>query len=574
MALTALVVWLSWLFSCFIAIGAGLVVLRLVHRDRRYVGPVILRVALWSGLSLITLIVLLWNLFLPFADAGALVLGAGLLGVAAVGWIAMFPNLRIPSPPPWGVITLLIGLCSGSFALAVLSLGIPINYDSGLYHLGAISYARDFGTIPGLANLHDRFGFNSSVFPLAAFLDAGMWQGEGFRLVVGVFMLAMAIDLSLRLLEKGKKTTAANMTLVISLTALWIYVLLAPGSLIASPTGDTIVVALVAISVVYLLDALARSEPWGFAAGVAIVTAALAGTMRPINWLFWLAVFVIALILARRRRALRSLVTAGILSGILVATMLVRDAILSGWLLFPFDRLPIPVDWRYPTPELTSMAITAWGRAPHKPYEFALTGYDWLIPWIRSLSRDWFILCLLVLVIMCAVLLIMRRPPKSILFVAMIPPLMVMPAWLVLAPDPRFAWGQILLLGTVPVAILLQETPISQVTFPLAGTVLVVGIVAAFLRGGFAIVAKDVRPQLTTLGLVQVTLLLAPPLSEEVTRTPLSDGTLTIEPSGDQCWTQFPLCRPSGSSPDIELRGEGIVSGFRPNIGKPRSSPA
>ena len=54
------------------------------------------------------------------------------------------------------LITLLYGLVT------------PRNYDSYLYHINAIQWNEMYGTVPGLANFHDRFGLNSSVFVLSA----------------------------------------------------------------------------------------------------------------------------------------------------------------------------------------------------------------------------------------------------------------------------------------------------------------------------------------------------------------------------------------------------------------------
>ncbi|EMO63800.1 hypothetical protein LEP1GSC133_1179, partial [Leptospira borgpetersenii serovar Pomona str. 200901868] len=37
----------------------------------------------------------------------------------------------------------------------------PFAYDSGLYHIQSIKWIQEYSVVPGLANLHGRFGFNS-----------------------------------------------------------------------------------------------------------------------------------------------------------------------------------------------------------------------------------------------------------------------------------------------------------------------------------------------------------------------------------------------------------------------------
>ena len=81
----------------------------------------------------------------------------------------------------------------GSLAVAVMylaaaALGPVTNYDSWLYHLGAIKYAGDFATIPGLSNLYFPFGYNTSLYPLGAFLGNGPWAGGGYRLANGLIV--------------------------------------------------------------------------------------------------------------------------------------------------------------------------------------------------------------------------------------------------------------------------------------------------------------------------------------------------------------------------------------------------
>ena len=46
--------------------------------------------------------------------------------------------------------------------------GYPDNYDSALYHIQSIKWIEEYSTVPGLANLHSRFGFNPNIFTFFA----------------------------------------------------------------------------------------------------------------------------------------------------------------------------------------------------------------------------------------------------------------------------------------------------------------------------------------------------------------------------------------------------------------------
>jgi hypothetical protein len=77
-------------------------------------------------------------------------------------------------------------------------------YDTGLYHAGMIEWLSRFGTVKGIALLHDRFGFTSSWFSLAAAFNTGPWTGVvspligGYALLLGsahfVISLARLVD--------------------------------------------------------------------------------------------------------------------------------------------------------------------------------------------------------------------------------------------------------------------------------------------------------------------------------------------------------------------------------------------
>ena len=566
MFITATLVWLSWVLICMTAVGVGRLALRLLRRRTGDMNLDGFRVALWWGLVTCITALLIWNLLAPLSGASALLALAALLVAGIAGWIVSPPRRHFIRRPSLSEGLLLGGVVLSSLVMSFLTLGMPINYDTGLYHLGSINYAHDFGTVPGLANVHDRFGFNSSLFSIAAVLSNGVWAGEGFRLVVGIFLTAMAMDLIARVLGGAAKWTGREsfMALTLGLGVSWIYVLQIHGASLASPAADSVAIVLILVSSVYLIDAFRQSgEVATRSAATAVILSALAGSMRPLNWLYWVMVIMVVWFVLWRKGHRRLQATSLGISGILLGVMLVRDTLLSGWLLFPMSRLPMPVDWRYSTPESTSSAITAWSRAPHMPFDYSLSGWQWFGPWLRNLSTDWFIVTSVCLLGIFVILFATKVRRLNVLYLACLPALTVLPIWFLAAPDPRFVWGQLLVVGVVPLSIAACRTRLSGIVVPLVGILLVAAVAVTVSRGSATVVAKDVRPKLVTVGPVSWTMKLAPPPSVETADVPLVDGTVTIEPPSDQCWNQFPLCRPAGSPTDVVRRGPDIGSGFK-----------
>src|ERR1700741_3901990 len=135
---------------------------------------------LLPGLFVATVFAETWSLFgglVPWANP-ALILMAAIL--AAVRW-RTFANLVRESllNTRWSSLILFLP-CLFFAALNALTNGYC--HDTLLYHLAAVRWVADFGSVPGLANLHGRLGFNSALHPLAALLSSpgGLWLGREY----------------------------------------------------------------------------------------------------------------------------------------------------------------------------------------------------------------------------------------------------------------------------------------------------------------------------------------------------------------------------------------------------------
>ena len=67
-----------------------------------------------------------------------------------------------------------------------------MHYDTGLYHAQSIRWIEEYGVVPGLANLHSRFGYNSAAFALCALFGGGGLTKYPMHCVQGFFALLCA----------------------------------------------------------------------------------------------------------------------------------------------------------------------------------------------------------------------------------------------------------------------------------------------------------------------------------------------------------------------------------------------
>lgn len=70
----------------------------------------------------------------------------------------------------------------------------PTNPDTGIYHAQTIHWIESFPVVPGLANLHERLGYNSSWLILNAVFSFSFLGIQSFHLVSGFLFLAMVLS--------------------------------------------------------------------------------------------------------------------------------------------------------------------------------------------------------------------------------------------------------------------------------------------------------------------------------------------------------------------------------------------
>lgn len=417
---------------------------------------VALRVRLWMGFSPILLTGAATSLVAPASTLDVfriLVVAMALLGVG----IVTVKFVRCDSPVS-GRLAVVVTIVVVALVAAWMAIGEVRNYDTALYHLQLVALTAAEGVSPGLAQLHDRFGFTSSLWSLGAQLESVSDPVLGFRLVAGVFLLVLILELLLRLLARSTRSAVGTWILAAGSVGLIAYGISYGGRTFAGIGQDWIVAALWLVATAYLADWLQYRRRADLAA--AIIVATLAGSVRPFAWLLVAGVLFVAVIY--RRSEVRSVVAmwwAGILTALWVLVTVTRDALASGWLLFPLGLFPLPVPWRIDNPEPTAEAVTLWARAPFD-MELAASSWDWFPGWVSRIVTDWIVVWLLALLLVAVVLLMLRlrvvsadSSGSSYLFVPVLGlQAVALAAWFYAAPDPRFGWGPLLAVGGIAVA--------------------------------------------------------------------------------------------------------------------------
>lgn len=534
--LAALFAWLNLTY------GHGL--LQWVHHQP----PAGRLVAFLTGLALTTALATALSLFMPLG-AGALVT-ISLPALAYGIWHSRRPKINWPvlPAPLWALLTL--------FFLAVLhNAALPVsNFDTGLYHAQAIQWLEKFPAVPGLANLHGRFGFNSNWFV------ANAWPSLGF-LNLADFHPASAVLFAFTLGAMLAQIPAAGMDdqkrvgriLGALLVPAAFYTL---SSEISSP-GTDLPAALLTWACAWLL----LTEPDTASKWIALATApVLAVTVKlsaaPLTLFSLYAVY--KLWQTRDFRALGITLATG---AFILLPWLARNVILTGYLVFPQTALDIfPLDWKVPLDAVAAErdAVIAWGRLPGEPIDatLALPLADWLQRWFDDLSRGQQAIVIgSALAPLVTAGYAMHQPTmREKLIITTAGLYLGFVYWLLTAPAIRFGYG--FMLGLVVLAaaclidLLAKRFWKARMYLPAA----LGAVVGAYLLLFFA-QSFDRRV------LAEFALLPAPYPSLPTAPCQIQNATLFIGQEYQQCWDAPIPCAPY-CNPNLALRGNRLAEGF------------
>jgi len=576
----------TWLILAIVimSIGFGLSILTSIKNS-----PIdeIIRRSIWWGLAIFTFIVLASSLISPLRSSGALTFVTAFCALILAGNTIAFRCLggkryltaRTQTSSVWSYFSIIVLVIVIIF-VAIRALGPANNYDTGLYHLGVVSYFGDYGTIPGLANIYGALGYNNSIFPLAAFLGNGPWDGNGYRLVNGFLMLLVAIDFILRLVF-GRKSVGTFL-MGIGIIGMFLPLIAVTDFWVTSPTSDSAIMLLALVASAYLIDSISLPDKMWSQMGVVGVVSILLVSMRP-TMLFFVAgnLLVLALLIwSRRGRKSTGRVWVWALSGFGVIAVAVgsvqvcRDYFLSGWFLYPLSILPFDVEWRAVDPINLREATLAAARDPSAPEYWPVAhSWNWINEWFIarwSMWETYFVLSgftalglLLIFVLVTRVQIQWRR-----IFLAVSPSVIAVVAWFTVSPPSyRFIWGPLFLTFMIPLAFLLESLRVKwiwpMVQICLSSILGSIVIFTAIFRVQYADMSTEADWNLGPLGISYT--YSTPPVPVTSSFTTLGGLELQAPTESEQCWAAFPLCT-SNVGARVVGRGPSIQDGFMSGV--------
>ncbi len=330
--------------------------------------------------------------------------------------------------------------------ILILNSGPVTMDDTHSYHLQMIKWANEYGTVPGIANLHERFGFNSSWFTLVSFFLYPAGREEHFTALNGclsAWFLLYCLQQSF-----SNKSTSLNKISWFLLTALIIFCWpMVRGN--ATNTNYDFITA-VCVFVLFVWSMEDKQAP-GF------------------EWFFWpLALFTVRIInypllllslwtfiQTLKMRKWKTVVAYSLFSVLITGSFIARNIILSGYPFYPSSAFNwFNVDWKVDQAVISQLQdfIKYFNRVNvmfmNLDETRQLAFPAWTIKWFQYLFR--YDKPVVVLAVAGFLLTVVRwKKFKQVSSVSLRFLLLVMAfqliSWFWIAPDPRFAYGSLLI---------------------------------------------------------------------------------------------------------------------------------
>jgi hypothetical protein len=590
---TMLFYLLSWIVLCASGAAIGSAILTVTKSAVFHHSADRTITAIWLGLLTVAASFLGLSVAWPLSPVVSMGLLA-ILTVAAVSIEGVRRDLQMSVRYLKSRTALALGIVAITTALN--STRLVEAFDTGLYHYQQTRWLSRFGTIPGLALLHFRFGFSSSWFALAAPFDSGPFQGRVAGLVGGLAIFLSLVHFGLavaRILEDRADEAdwflAGGYTLVFLVCFSWAY------EVSLSPDLPVWILTLLTGWLMLLTGRGDRVRDAGLSSILPLILASVATGLKlsaiPLAVMAWVFYW------SNSTLKLSTRVVCGALASLAAAPVIVANVVSSGCPVYPNPFLCLNVPWGIGKAgaQLVAADTVSWARwgGPAPP---GTAPQNWILPWILHMDK-------LLLISFCAVCLLGFlaargwRANRALLYVLGLS-LVGCVFVFVTAPNPRFGAGYLSLFPALFLAAVgshikdfiyrrLVDAPRFQSE---ALAYLLVGI--AVLVGAQGVIRElRLRRNLEAVGSLHMTMdshltsrLVLPPRLAQVPGDAviiknrrldrIAGLELTIEHSngieyrrplnGEQCWAAVLPCLPTVLDGGVRLRStdNGLRSGF------------
>jgi len=424
--------------------------------------------ALWLGLVTLAISLLAVSLVFPLSPLVGLLVGGGL-----AGWAASHPGTRQRLLGVGGELRGGNGLGVG--AIALLAAGFttgPVTWgDTGLYHFGSIRWLADYGTVIGVGLFHDRFGFASSWFALAAPLNPAMLGSQVTAVTNGFVLGLLLFHLWIGLVALGLGKTSLSSRFSCSVLILLLGLLVGSNllsELFVSPSPDIPILVLAILGGMLILQLGEETQPTRLEGlRIALLIVGAGAVTVKLSGIPLLAIAALIYLVHHYRNGWALLRGVGLV-GMLLAPAMGYGWLTSGCAFYPTPVLCLDVPWRIPQEAASSALaqIQGWFLWFGTPPEG--------VPWVPWVAGQWFQASL------------MNRVMAVLGGLTLMGALWLLRYWL-RVPPTRFTQAQIWLIGLALSGSVFTFATAPQIRFGLGYLLLIPALLLAWLASALGL---------------------------------------------------------------------------------------
>jgi len=336
-----LIIIFSWVFFFILIVLVGMLIIKKGEWYEYF----------WVGFAAVLAILQIWSLFLP-VNVYSLMFVVFIACISAV--IRFRKGIKLPRINYifvfWtGIILFLISY------FASLSGGWP---DTCGYHLSIVKWNNLYKIVPGLANLYNRLGFNSSFFLFPSMMETFILKDRTSHIALSLATSVLSIQY-LWIFLRSKNMYLKTFVLI----SLPIFIEgIVHTTQVSSFSYDYALLIIVFAICVELIKNNKKSLYLATVLSTMLITIKLSGVVFALI----VIISVFAILVFKKERFLQTLFIFGIICLLFIIPYIARNVILSGWPFYPLPLFKFNVFWATPEEKVTELfeVIKGWAILP------------------------------------------------------------------------------------------------------------------------------------------------------------------------------------------------------------------
>lgn len=270
------------------------------------------------------------------------------------------------------------------FLIAFFASRGTFHTDTNIYHAQAIRLYEEYGLIKGMGNLQLHFAYNSAYLAFAAIFSLNWLFGQSLHTTTGFIEIIMCLYAFHGL--KDFKLHKSHIADLMRVGILLFTLVILNGSM--SPATDYVTMYFALFVITAWCENMETSRNVKLYSFLAIVSVFVVTLKFSASFLVFITIYpAVCLIKEKRWKRIGVYLCCGLL---IVIPFFVRNFLISGWLLYPFNGIDIfNVEWKIPEEYLLVDAnqIKVWGKCLYDIEKIDWPISKWLPVWWEGQQR-------------------------------------------------------------------------------------------------------------------------------------------------------------------------------------------